>query len=365
MPGTTAAKFYPRTLGTGSVRELATAAEGAAVGTTKAAFNSTTVKRLVPFTTVPTGTTNALPAANAAAGGAGWRLTSTLLEGTATEPRYLPGTAINWQWRMTSDQVLGVATTLTVIAYRISSVGVSTELGRVSSGSVNLTTTATLFNVNVPISDVTFAAGESLQFELYVASAAGALGATSTITASIDAASNVNIVAPGVRTRYLRTPADSAPAADAPARQVTFPRATADVAASSDTVARQVAVARAMTDTARAADTPTRMVTFARAVADASRAQDTAARTVIFNRSASDAAPASDQATRAVSLARQLADAAPASDTLERQLTYVRQVREDLGAGGAGTVVEVVREPAVALDTLGQLSIHLGGGVYL
>ncbi len=338
--------YLTTTLASGSLRQLLTTATAANTAT-KNTYSSGVTQQVVPLTANTT--TKAVPAVNAAAANVGWKLTAAELGATATAPRIVSAGTLVVTLNVVSDALLGMGSTITAIAYKISSDGVSTEIGRTANASQTIGTTAANAVVNITISAQTFAVGEELQVEVYASGSQSALGAAQSLTWNLGTVAYVDVPAPGVRTRFIVSSSDTATAADALTRTATFPRGLTDSAPAADTLTRQTVLARQIADTAPAADALTRTVTFKRALSDTAAASDAFTRTASFIRTMSDSAPAADVLTRRLTLARALPDAAPASDVFSRQLIYVRQISDNIGATGGGTVI-VVKRPVYVFD---------------
>lgn len=329
-------------------------------------------RRVVPFTNATTAI--AVPAVGTAASGNGWRMRQAVeVAGTDTEPRRVPAGNLLMVLRITPGDYALLAESptygITAILYRIGPTGTSTEIARaIGSTTAAANTQVNLVSAIVLATDVLLAAGETLQVETYVSGAATAntLGTVTNNTVTIQTgplvASRIVLPTPGLRTRFLRSGSDSAPAADSLSKTVLRSRAVTDSAPAVDTPARALSLSRVLSDLAPAADSIARQIILTRALTETAPAADSVARTVRLIRPLADAAPAGDVVGRALLLSRAVTDLAPASDTPTRTIRRVRQVTEQIGPGGSRVVIEPTPLPLVLVD--GDPALNVGGPLY-
>lgn len=174
--------------------------------------NSQVQKRIVPFTTVTA--TTAAPAVGTAASGNGWKLTDANANSGQVR-RIAPGTFTVIGSIGSGGYALlagNPSYTLTAILYRISTAGVSTELGRGSATATAAQNTAFALSPTITLAETFLQPGETIQLEFYLTAQAtqNALGqvTNNNVLFKVEVAGNVGCVdlpAPGLRTRYQRS----------------------------------------------------------------------------------------------------------------------------------------------------------------
>lgn len=230
------------------------------------------------------------------------------------------------------------AATLRAYVYRVSNTGARTLL--FSAASANFTATGTVTWNSAAQPAYVFTADETIMVGFTATSAsttALVLGAnTNTVlTWQYGANTRVTLPAPGLRTQFNRSVADSAPVAtDTITRIATFPRAIPDSPAVVDAVTRRFTGSRSLADSAPVADAVTRIASFPRALADSAPTTDVLTRQFTANRALADSAPVTDTLARVFTGNRSLADSAPVNDAITRTVIYSRNVVDALAEGG-------------------------------
>ena len=370
------------------IRRLSADSNGL-TSTTKALFPAGTGTSLVTLRPTLSVTSSQSPATDANKKLCGWVMNprgSLGFDSVATAKRFIPAGQWRFKCRLTATVTQPTTqTTVYIDAYKRHPDGTFTHLFN-CSGLVAVSTTGSQIDLIAFPSQVTLEEDETLHFSVTIQAPTVAVTGQEITFQHNDDVVALGVLqslwifpAPGVRTLFPRSNAETAPASDALVSQASRNRALVDTALASETLTRALTASRAISDSSPAADILSRIARFPRvftesapasdvvtrqsirprALSDSALASDSLVRTLVLGRALADSAPATDLITRAVTAVRGISDMALATDVLNRFITVLRSTGDNAPAADSverGTIQfrRITADTALASDVLGR-----------